>query len=107
MTYPQNFTSFEITEDQVAWILLRSYGTQYVYRISDNGTVLQTIWFGYLNLRFGTNYAFLGVLSTTDFMFVQDLSLYNGNMSVGPLTAIDYSIARISIDLSVKWVAII
>ena len=102
MTNPQNYTGFEMTEDQVAWILLRSYGTPYVYRISDNGTILQTIWFGYLNLKFGTNYAFLGVISNTDFMFVQDLSLYTGNMSVGPLSAIDFSIARISIDLSVK-----
>ena len=46
--------------------------------------------------------AFLKVISETDFMFVQDLSLLNGNLSVSITSGTDFSIARISIDLNVQ-----
>ena len=102
MTGSYSYTGFEISSSQVAWLLLLNSGTPYVYRISDNGTILQIIWFGSFNLNFAPTVAFMSLISETDFLFVQDLSLFNGKMSVGPASGTDYSIARISTDLSLK-----
>ena len=97
-----DYLSIEITSNQVAWILFSSSGVYHVYRMSGNGTILQTILFGSINLNFVTNSADFSVISETEFFYTQDLSLQNGNMSVGPTTGTDFSIARISTDLSVK-----
>ena len=102
MTGSYSYTGFEISSSQVAWLLLLNSGTPYVYRISDNGTILQIIWFGSFNLNFAPTVAFMSLISETDFLFVQDLSLFNGKMSVSPASGTDYSIARISTDLSLK-----
>ena len=98
----RNFTSFEITEDQTAWMLFVASGTPYIYRVSDNGTIIQIIWFGSINLSYSSTVSVFKMVSNTDFMFVEDFSLQNTNMSVGPTTGTDFSIARISTNLSVK-----
>ena len=97
-----NYTNFEITENQIAWILMTNSGVPFIYRINNNGILLQIIWFGSLNLNFSPTMAFLKVISETDFMFVQDLSLLNGNLSVSITSGTDFSIARISIDLNAQ-----
>ena len=97
-----NYTSFEITDNQVAWILMISSRVPFVNRISDNGTLLQTIWFGSPNFNFAPTIAFLGVISETDFILVQDLSLQIGNMSVSQTSGTDFSLARISTNLTVQ-----
>ena len=97
-----NYTNLIITENQVAWVMLLNSGIPYVYRFSDNGTILQTIWFGSLNLNFAPNIAFITVISETEFMFTLDLSLQNGNISVGLTTGVDFSAARISTNLTVQ-----
>ena len=43
-----------ITEAEIAWITLVDSSTPYLYRISNNGTLLQVIWFGANNLSFST-----------------------------------------------------
>ena len=97
-----NFTNLIITENQIAWTLLINAQIPFVYRFSENGTILQTIWFGSLNLNFAPNIAFLTMISETEFLFTLDLSLQNGNISIGQTTGVDFSIARISTNHEVK-----
>ena len=97
-----NFTNLIITENQVSWIMVINSQIPFLYRISENGTILQTIWFGSLNLNFAPNVAFIAIISETEFLFTLDLSLQNGNISVGQTTGVDFSIARISTNLEVK-----
>ena len=98
----QNIVSLEITDDQTAWFLLTNTKVPNVYRLNENGTILQIICFGPLNLSYAPSIANLRVISETDFLIIQDVSLSNGNLSVGLLTGIDLSFARISTDLTVQ-----
>ena len=101
-TSGQNFTSFEISQDQTAWIMHFSLGTPYIYRISANGTIVQVIIFGAINLSFSPTLSYISVISENEFMIAQDVSLFNGNISVGQTTGTDFSIARVSTDLSFR-----
>ena len=100
--YGQIFTSFQIFKDETAWIMNFCLGTPYIYRISANGTVIQTIIFGAINLSFSPTSSFISVISENEFMITQDVSYYNGNISIGQTTGTDYSIARISTNLTVR-----
>ena len=98
----QNIESLEITDDQTAWFILINIGAPNVYRLSDKGTILQIICFGQFNLGYAPSSVNLRVISETDFIIIQGVSLSNGNLSVGSLTGIDLSFARISTDLTVQ-----
>ena len=43
-------------------------------------------------------------ISNTEFMIAQELSPANGNVSISETSGTDFSIARISTDLSVQYV---
>ena len=94
--------SLEITDDQTAWFLLINTRVPNVYRLNENGAILQIICFGPLYLSYTPSMTNLKVISETDFLITQDVSLSNGNLSVGLLTGIDLSFARISTDLTVQ-----
>ena len=98
----QNICCLEISDDQTAWFLLVNTRIPSVYRLNENGTILQIICFGPLYLSYTPAITNLRVISETDFLIVQDVSLLNGNLSVGLMTGIDLSFARISIDLTVQ-----
>ena len=101
-TNNQNINSLDITDDQTAWFLLVNAGVPNVYRLNNNGTILQIICFGPLNLSYAPSIVNFRIISETDFLIIQDVSLSNGNLSVGLLTGIDVSFARISTDLTVQ-----
>ena len=101
-TNNQNIISIDITDDQTAWFLLTNTGVPNVYRINENGLILQIICFGPLNLSFASTITNLLIISETDFLIVQDVSLSSGNLSVGLLTGNDVSFARISTDFTVQ-----
>ena len=94
--------NIEITSSQVLWVLMLKDSAPFIYRIDLNGIIIQIIWFGSMTLTFGTNFSQLNLLSENDFIVAMDLSLINGNMSVGLTTGTDVSIARLSTDLSVQ-----
>ena len=75
-----------------------------MYRINGDGKTKQIICFGTKNLSFITNAAYLLPLSETEFLFAQELSQSVGNLSISETSGTDFSIARISTDLDVKWV---
>ena len=79
VTDSQIIPSFTISEDQVMWAVIITTATPYVYRISDNGTLLQTIIFGSKFLNFSPIVATLGVLNDSEFLYIQDMSILNGN----------------------------
>ena len=101
VTDGQIIQSFTISEDQVMWAVIVTTATPYVYRISDNGTLLQTIIFGSKFLNFSPIVATLGVLNDSEFLYIQDMSILNGNISISEKTGTDFSIARISTNLTV------
>ena len=92
----------DISSSQIAWIIFIQNNVSFLFRINGDGTLLQVIGFGALNLSFSTEFSYINVISDTEFLFIQDLSLINGNMSVGPKTGTDLSIARISTNLTVQ-----
>ena len=92
----------QITGDQVAWFVLTSSNVSFVYRLSSEGTLLQIIWFGSTNIFLPTTITFLNVISESEFMFTQELSLLNSNISISQTTGTDFSIAKISTDLNVQ-----
>ena len=92
----------EITNNQVLWVLMLKDKAPFIYRIDQNGVIIQIIWFGSLTLTFATTVSQLNLLSENDFILMMDLSLINANMSVGPTTGTDLSIARLSTDLRVQ-----
>ena len=94
--------NLDISDDQTAWFLLVNARVPNVYRLNDKGAILQIICFGPLNLSYAPDFINLRVISETDFLITQDVSLSNGNLSVGLQTGIDISIARISTDLTVQ-----
>ena len=100
--YSFSYSGLEISSSQIAWILLINSKIPYLYRMSDNGTILQIICFGNLTLSYNSGYAFMSVISETDFIFVLSSDLINDDMKVSPTSGKDYSIARISTDLSIK-----
>ena len=98
----QNITGLVITDDQTAWFLLTNAKVPNIYRLNENGTILQIICLGPLNLSYTPTIVNLRVISETDFLIIQDVSLSSGNLSAGLLTGIDVSFARISTDLTVQ-----
>ena len=98
----QNIASLEITDDQIAWFLLINTGAPNVYRLNENGAILQIICFGPFYLSYAPLVVNLRIISETDFLIIQDVSLSNANLSVGLLTGVDVSFARISTDLKVQ-----
>ena len=96
------FNSLTISQDDTAWILHLKFGNPYVDRISANGTILQVIMFGSLNLSYSPNASFITVISESEFVIAQDVSYYNGNLSIGGTTGTDITIARISTNLNIR-----
>ena len=96
------FNTLTISQEDTAWILHLKFGAPYVDRISANGKILQVIIFGSLNLSYSPNISFITVISESEFVVAQDVSYYNGNLSIGRTTGTDLTIARISTDLNIR-----
>ena len=71
----QNFTTFEMSQDETAWVLHFCLGTPYIYRISDNGTIIQAIIFGALNLKFSPTTSYASSISVSEFLITQDVQM--------------------------------
>ena len=97
-----NHDSVTISSDQVGWFIFNSTLTPFVYRIADNGTIIQVICLGPQNLSFGSRVMFLSVLSETEFLTSLEISVSNSQIGVSNTSGTDFSIARISTDLSLK-----
>ena len=54
----QTFNSFQITSDKTSWFLHFMSSVSFIYRVDENGNILQIIWFGLKNLSFSTTTAF-------------------------------------------------
>ena len=76
----QNFTTFEMSQDETAWALHFCLGTPFLYRISANGTIIQAIIFGALNLRFSPTTSYLSSISENEFLIAQDVQVDTNKM---------------------------
>ena len=56
-----------------------------------------------MNLSFITTSSYIVPISDTEFMIAQELSSANGNVSISETSGSDFSIARISTDLSIQY----
>ena len=71
----QNFTSSEMSQDETVWVLHFCFGTPYFYRISANGTIVQAIIFGTLNLKFSPTTSYASLISVSEFLITQDVQI--------------------------------
>ena len=93
----------KVTNDQVAWINLIEHRISFIFRIDENGNILQVISFGSMNLHFAISFAGLYVISESEFLYQQALIYSDGIFSSGYVSNSDFSIARINTNFEVKY----
>ena len=93
----------KITEDQIGWFILIEQRIAFVFRIDEVGTILQIISFGTMDLHFAVTYARLLPISTSEFLFSQGLDENEGNFTSSQVTQAAFSIARIGVNLDIKY----
>ena len=71
----QKFTSSEMSQDETVLVLHFCLGTPYIYRISANGTIVQAIIFGTLNLKFSPTTSYASLISVSELLITQDVQM--------------------------------